>query len=181
VPAAASGDSPGVQDAPEQVVNFSVSTYPQIFLDNPTSAVQRGLIARGPDFFLPIEFNARLGPIRINGEAGYDFGNHGVPQAWHRGGLIGHEFSDRTEVYLEIYDIHDANTVGPGQGVGVFATGYPKQRESTVGIGGRQAMNKAKTLNLLLMGGRSFQAVTLTNGQPSWIAYVGFQLLLGPK
>jgi hypothetical protein len=181
VPAGDSGDSPGAQDAPEQVVNFSVSTYPQIFLDNPTSAVQRGLVARGPDFFLPIEFNLRLGPIRINCDAGYDFGNHGVPQSWHRGGLIGHEFSDRTEVYLEIYDIHDANTVGPGQGVGVFATGYPKQRESTIGIGGRQAMNKAKTLNLLLMGGRSFQAVTLTNGQPSWIAYVGFQLLLGPK
>ncbi len=46
---------------------------------------------------------------------------------------------------------------------------------------GRQAMNKAKTLNLLLMGGRSFQTITAVNGQPSWIAYVGFQLLLGPK
>jgi hypothetical protein len=181
VPAAASGDSPGVKDAPEQVVNFSVSTYPQIFLDNPTSAVQRGLVARGPDFFLPIEFNARLGPIRINGEAGYDFGNHGVPQTWNRGMLVGHEFSDRTEVYLEIYDVQDANRIAPGQGVGVFATGYPKQRESTIGLGGRQALNHAKTLNLLLMGGRSFQTITVTNGQPSWIAYVGFQLLLGPK
>jgi hypothetical protein len=181
LPAGASGDAPGVKDAPEQVVNFSVSTYPQIFLDNPTSAVQRGLVARGPDFFLPIEFNARLGPIRINGEAGYDFGNHGVPQTWNRGMLVGHEFSDRTEAYLEIYDVQDANRIAPGQGVGVFATGYPKQRESTLGLGGRQALNHAKTLNLLLMGGRSFQTITITNGQPSWIAYVGFQLLLGPK
>jgi hypothetical protein len=181
LPAADSGDSPGAKDTPEAVLNFSVSTYPQIFLDNPTSAVPRGLVARGPDFFLPLEFNARLGPIRINGEAGYDFGNHDVPQAWHRGMLAGHEFSDRTEVYLELYDIQDANRIPPGQGVGVFATGYPKQRESTIGIGGRQALNHARTLNLLLMGGRSFQAVTLTNGQPSWIAYVGFQLLLGPK
>jgi hypothetical protein len=181
LPAADSGDSPGAKDAPEQVLNFSVSTYPQIFLDNPTSAVPRGLVARGPDFFLPLEFNARLGPIRINGEAGYDFGNHGVPQAWHRGMLAGHEFGDRTEVYLEFYDMQDANRVPPGQGVGVFATGYPKQRESTLGLGGRRALNKGKTLNLLLMGGRSFQTVTVTNGQPSWIAYVGFQLLLGPK
>jgi hypothetical protein len=181
LPAADSGDSPGAKDAPEPVLNFSVSTYPQIFLDNPTSAVQRGLVARGPDFFLPIEFNARLGPIRINGEVGYDFGNHGVPQAWHRGLLVGHEFSDRTEVYLELYDEHDANQIAPGQGIGEFATGYPKQRESTIGIGGRQALNHAKTLNLLLMGGRSFVNVTADNGQPSWIAYVGFQLLLGPK
>ena len=101
-------------------------------------------MARGPDFFLPLEFNARLGPIRINGEAGYDFGNHGVPQTWNRGMLVGHEFSDRTEVYLEIYDVQDANRIAPGQGVGQFATGYPKQRESTIGIGGRQAMNKAR-------------------------------------
>jgi hypothetical protein len=180
-PAADSGDSPDAQGAPEQVVNFSVSTYPQIFLDNPTSAVQRGLVARGPDFFLPFEFNAMLGPIRINGEAGYDFGNHGVPQTWNRGMLAGHEFSDRTEAYLELYDIQDANRIPPGQGVGEFATGYPKQRESTIGLGGRQALNKDKTLNLLLMGGRSFQTITVINGQPSWIAYVGFQLLLGPK
>jgi hypothetical protein len=181
LPAAISGDSPGVNDSPEPVVNFSVSTYPQIFLDNPTSAVPRGLVARGPDFFLPLEFNARLGPIRINGEGGYTFGNHGVPQTWNRGLLVGHEFSDRTEVYLELYDIQDANRIPSGQGVGQFATGYPKQREATLGLGGRQAMNKDKTLNLLLMAGRSFQAVTVINGQPSWIAYVGFQVLLGPE
>jgi hypothetical protein len=93
---------------------------------------------------------------------------------------VGHEFSDRTETYLEIYDVQDANRIAPGQGVGVFATGYPKQRESTIGLGGRQALNHAKTLNLLLMGGRSFQTITVLNGQPSWIAYVGFQVLLGP-
>jgi hypothetical protein len=77
--------------------------------------------------------------------------------------------------------VQDANRIAPGQGVGVFATGDPKQRESTIGLGGRQALNKSKTLNLLLMGGRSFQTITIINGQPSWIAYVGFQVLLGPK
>ena len=176
-----SGDTPGAEDAADAKVNFSVSTYPQIFLDNPTDAVSRGLVARGPSFFLPLEFNARLGPIRINGEGGYNFGNHGVPQTWNRGLLVGHEFGERTEVYLEFYDIQDANRIAPGQGVGQFATGYPKQRESTLGLGGRHALNKDKTLNLLLMGGRSFQHVSAFNSQPSWIAYVGFQVLLGPK
>src|SRR6202453_4999190 len=38
-PAAASGDSPGAADSPEQLVDLSVSTYPQLFLDNPTRAV----------------------------------------------------------------------------------------------------------------------------------------------
>jgi hypothetical protein len=31
------------------------------------------------------------------------------------------------------------------------------------------------------MGGRAIQAVTRTNGEPSWIAYVGVQFLFGPK
>jgi hypothetical protein len=182
-PTSAAGDSPGAADTPEALVNFSVSTYPQLFLDNPTRAVPRGLVAPGPSFFLPIEVNGRIGPIRLDGEVGYNFGNHAVPQSWSRGLLIGHEFSDSTEAYLELSDEQDANRIPPGQGVGQFATGIPKQRETTLGLGGRQALNKAKTFNLLLMGGRSFQAVTAAtnNSQPSWIAYVGVQVLLGPK
>jgi hypothetical protein len=180
-PAAASGDSPGAAEAPEQVLNLSVGTYPQLFLDNPTRSVPRGVVAPGPSFYLPLEVNGRIGPLRFDGEVGYNFGNHAVPQSWGRGLVLGHEFSERTEAYLEIYDQQDANRVGSGQGVGQFATGVPKQRQTTLGIGGRQAMNKSNTLNLLLMGGRSIQTVSVNNSQPSWIAYVGFQLLLGPK
>jgi len=179
-PAAASGDTPD-GEAEEPVVNFSVGTYPQLFLDNPTRAVPRAVVAPGPQFYLPLEVNGRIGPIRVDGEVGYNFGNRQVPQSWGRGLIVGHEFSDRTEAYVELYDQQDANRVAPGQGVGQFATGYPKQRQTTLGLGGRQAMNHDKTLNLLLMGGRSFQAISVTNSQPSWIAYVGFQVLLGPK
>jgi hypothetical protein len=180
-PAAASGDSPGAIEAPEQVVNLSISTYPQLFLDNPTRSVPRGVVAPGPSFYLPVEINWRLGPLRFDGEVGYNFGNHAVPQSWGRGLLVGHEFSDQTEAYIELYDQQDANRIVAGQGVGQFATGYPKQRETTLGLGGRHSLNKSNTLNLLLMGGRSFQTVSVSNNQPSWIAYVGFQVLLGPK
>jgi hypothetical protein len=31
------------------------------------------------------------------------------------------------------------------------------------------------------MGGRAIQAVTRQNSEPNWIAYVGLQILLGPK
>jgi hypothetical protein len=180
-PAAASGDSPGAAESKEGVVNFSVSTYPQLFLDNPTRAVPRGLVAPGPSFFLPLEVNGRVGPIRLDGEVGYNFGNHALPQSWNRGLLVGHEFSDRTEAYLELNDAQDATRVAAGQGFGAFATGLPKQRETTVGVGGRQSLNRANTRILLLMAGRSFQKITADNSQPSWIAYVGLQVLLGPK
>jgi hypothetical protein len=173
---------PTLPDAPEPVTNFSISTYPQLYLDNPTRSGPRGLVAPGPNFFLPLEVNGRIGPIRFNGDVGYNFGNHALPQSWTRGLLVGHEVSDRTEAYIEIYDIQDANRVRAGQGVGQFATGNPKQRETTLGIGGRQSLNHSKTLNLLLMAGRSFQTVTAAtnNSQPSSIAYVGVQILLGP-
>jgi hypothetical protein len=180
-PAAAAGDAPGAADSPEQVTSFAVSTYPQIYLDNPTRAVPRGLVSSGPQFFLPIEVSGRIGPIRYDGDFGYHFGNRNVPQSWTRGLIVGHEFSDRTELYVEVYDAQDANRVGAGRGIGAFATGLPKQRSTTLDLGGRQALNSAKTLNLLLMGGRSFQGVTADNSQPSWIAYVGLQVLLGPK
>ncbi len=165
----------------EPIVDFSVSTYPQLTLSNPTSSVSRGVVPAGPDFLLPLEANGRIGPIRFDGEVGYHFGNQTVPQSWIRGLLVGHEFTDRTEAYLELYDQQNANTLPPGRGVGQFATGQTKQRETTLGAGGRHALNKRKTLLLMLMGGRSFQTITPTNGQPDWIAYVGLQVLLGPE
>jgi hypothetical protein len=173
--------SKAAAESEEPVVNFSMGTYPQLSLNNPTSSVRRGVVATGPDFFLPLETNARIGPIRLDGEVGYHFGNHALAQSWIRGLIAGHEFSDRTEAYLEIYDEQDANRIPAGYGTGQFATGQPKQRESTLGIGGRQALNHDKSLLLMLMGGRSFQTASPVNGQPSWIAYVGVQILLGPK
>jgi hypothetical protein len=170
----------GAEPAAEPVTNFSLSTYPQLALNNPTRSVARGVIPNGPNFFLPLEFNGRIGPIRYNGEVGYYFGNRSTPQQWGRGFLVGHELTERTEIYAEIYDLQDANRVKAGLGTGAFETGLPKQRQTTVGIGGRQALNHAKSVNLLLLGERSFQAISAGNSQPSWIGYVGVQVLFGP-
>ena len=184
-PAGISGDSPGAVDqgevAGEKAPNFELGTYPQVYLNNPDGQVQRGLVAPGPNFYLPVEISGRIGPMRYNGDAGYNFGNRGLPQSWNRGFLLGHAFSDSTEAYVELYDEQDANRIPAGRGIGNFATGMVKQREATIGLGGRQALNQARTLNLLLMGGRSFQAPSASTNQPSWIAYVGLQVLLGPK
>lgn len=67
---------------------------------------------------------------------------------------MGHECSNRTEAYLELYDQQNANRIAAGPGVGNLATGLPKQRETTFGLGGRQALNQAKTLNLLRVAQR---------------------------
>ena len=155
----------------DENLDFSLGTYPQVSINNPTSAVRRGIVENGPQYYLPIEFTAKVGPIALNGEVGRWIGNQLVPSRWGRGLIVGHEFNDRTELYTEVYDQQDINRIGS----------EPKLRDFTADIGGRQTLDRAGHLRLLFMGGRSIQAVTRQNSEPNWIAYVGFQLLLGPK
>jgi hypothetical protein len=150
---------------------FSLGTYPQASINNPTSAVRRGIVEDGPQYYLPMEATAKVGPIDFNGEVGHWFGNKLTPSRWGRGLIAGHEFSDRLELYGEIYDLQDANSIG--------AT--PKQRALTADVGGRQTLDRGGHLRLLFMGGRGIQAVTGENSEPNWIAYLGVQILLGPK
>jgi len=152
-------------------MDFSLGTYPQVSINNPTSAVRRGIVEDGPQYYLPLEFTAQLGPLALNGEVGHWFGNQLIPSRWGRGLIAGHEFNDRLELYSEVYDLQDANKIANA----------PKQREFTLDVGGRQTLDHAGHLRLLFMAGRSLQAVTRQNSEPNWIAYVGFQLLLGPK
>jgi len=150
---------------------FSLGTYPQASINNPTSAVRRGIVENGPQYYLPMEFTAKTGWVNWNGEVGHWFGNKLIPSRWGRGLIAGHEFNDSTELYAELYDLQDANKIGT----------VPKQRELTLDMGGRQSLNKSNTIRLLFMGGRAIQAVTRQNSEPSWIAYLGVQFLLGPK
>lgn len=155
----------------DENMNFSLGTYPQALINNPTSSVSRGIVENGPQYYLPAEFTARLGPVSVNGEVGRWFGNKLVPSRWGRGLIAGHEFSERFEVYAEIYDLQDANRIGTA----------PKQRSLTLDLGGRKTLDHAGHLRLLFLGGRAIQAVTRENSEPNWIAYLGVQLLFGPK
>jgi hypothetical protein len=155
----------------DENMDFSLGFYPQASINNPTSAVRRGIVENGPQYYLPMEATAKLGPINFNGEVGHWFGNQLVPSRWGRGLIAGHEFNDRFELYGEIYDLQDINQIG----------GTPKQRELTLDLGGRQTLDRAGHIRLLFMGGRGIQAVTRQNSEPNWIAYFGVQFLLGPK
>jgi hypothetical protein len=109
--------------------------------------------------------------VDFNGEVGRWIGNHNVPDRWGRGMIAGHEFSERLELYGEIYDLQDANRIGTA----------PKQRALTADVGGRKTLDRAGHLRLLFLGGRAIQPVSRQNSEPNWIAYVGVQILFGPK
>jgi hypothetical protein len=102
------------------------------------------------------------------GEVGYWFtskaGPDPVPNSWIRGLLVGHEFKSKTELYLDLHDELDVQ--GP-------------ERQSTLGVGGRQPIGMHGKMLFLGMVGRAIGVQTPTNGQPSWIAYFGVQLQLG--
>jgi hypothetical protein len=155
----------------DENMTFSLGTYPQVSINNPTSAVRRGVVEPGPQYYLPVEATAKVGPVSLNGELGRWIGNRNVPSRWGRGLIAGHEFTDRFELYGEIYDLQDANRIDA----------QPKQRTLTLDLGGRQTLDKSGHLRLLFMGGRGMQAVTRQNSEPNWIAYLGIQILLGPK
>lgn len=59
--------------------------------------------------------------------------------------------------------------------------GAPKHRAFTADAGGRKTLDLDGHLRLLFMGGRAIQAVNRQNSEPNWIAYIGVQVLLGPK
>jgi hypothetical protein len=155
----------------DENMNFSLGTYPQALINNPTNSVSRGIVEPGPQYYLPIEFSAKVGPIAFNGEVGHWFGNRHVPDRWGRGLIVGHEFNDRFELYGELYDLQDRTTIGD----------QSKQRVFTGDIGGRRTLDKTGHLRLLFLGGRALQAVSTYNSEPDWIGYLGIQILLGPQ
>ena len=151
----------------EREIKFSLSTYPQLLLNNPTRAVARGIVEPAPQLLLPLEVSVKIRWIRVSGEVGYWFTSKNVPNSWIRGIVAGHEFKKDTELYLELYDQQDVRV----------AAGTPNLRESTLGIGGRVPIVSRHWLRLIGMAGHGLVAPTLANGQPTWIAYVGLQFL----
>jgi hypothetical protein len=151
----------------EREVKFSMSIYPQLFLNNPTRSVARGVVEPAPQALLPMEVSVKKGWIRVSGEVGYWAKSQQVPNSWIHGVVVGHEFQKDTELYLEVYDQEDVRSL----------PGAEKLRQSTVGLGGRIPIVRRHWLRLIGMAGHGLVAPTPTNGQPTWIAYVGLQFL----
>lgn len=157
------------ESASEENRDFPIGFYPQVVLSNPTRSVRRGVVEPGPQYYVPIEFALKLGPVSFNGETGRWIGNRAVSDRWGRGLIVGREFSDRFEFYGEVYDLHAIDS----------PTGEPRQRSTTGDVGLRRTLDRSRRLRLLLMGGRSLHTARAGNGEPRWMAYVGLQILLG--
>lgn len=153
-------------DAPR----FAISTYPQVILNNPTNADARGIVERGPQYLLPIEAEAKIGPVRICLENGRWL-RRDAPDLWIHGLMLGRQFTRKTEVYLEAYMLRQTHRSEDGV----------SESELTVGIGTRRPITRGGGLRLLAMAGRSPRRIRAWNSEPSWIAYIGLQFRIGAE
>ena len=155
--------NPGVKwrfyDAGED--GLSISIFPQFFLNNPDNAVRRGITPPNSSFLMPAEFSRKFGPVDVDYEIGYQAVHKG-PDGWLTGLVVGHEFTPKLELDLELYN----------QG-----TFHPSANFATVDVGGRYKLHKP--VILLLMAGRSLQPSGPAH--PYFVGYFGIQLLLPPR
>jgi len=152
--------NPGVKwrfyDAGEN--GLSISTFPQFFLNNPGDAVRRGITPPSQSFLLPFEFAKKFGPVDVNYEVGYQFVHKG-PDGWISGLVVGHDFTPRFEMDMELYS----------QGGFHRFDGQP-----VVDLGARYKLHNP--VILLLMAGRGLEPTR--SNEPYFVGYFGIQVLL---
>ena len=155
--------NPGVKwrfyDAGED--GLSISVFPQFFLNNPDNAVSRSGTPANDAFLLPVEFSKKFGPVDVNYEIGYQFVHKG-PDGWLTGLVVGHEFSEKLELDMELYN------------QGIF---HPNDNQPTIGFGARYKIHNPVVL--LLMAGRGLEPTR--DNQSYFVGYFGIQLLLPPR
>jgi hypothetical protein len=137
---------------------FSISTFPQFFLNNPNNAVRREITSPNSSFLLPLEIHKTVGWLDLNYEVGYQFVRNG-PDAWIMGLVVGHEFKPRFEIDAELYN------------TGIF---HPGDNQPTIGVGARYRIHSP--IILLLMAGRSLEPAK--PNQSYFVGYFGIQFLL---
>jgi hypothetical protein len=155
--------NPGVKwrfyDAGEN--GLSVSLFPQFFLNNPGDAVKRGITPPNSSFLMPVEFSKKFGPVDIDYEIGYQVVHNG-PDGWITGLVVGHEFSHKLELDVELYN----------QG-----TFHPGLNQPTFDVGGRYKLHSP--IILLFMAGRAPEDAGPVHSY--FVGYFGVQLLLPPR
>jgi hypothetical protein len=137
-----------------------VSVYPQIEVENSTGSVRRGIVESGPNLFVPVEIGNTFGKLKIVGELGYQYLRTQENQ-WIVGLLAAIDASESLELMAEVHRISEKLMDG---GDVVFNVGLRTSLSSklrllaSVGTG---LINKPET--------------------PTFIAYLGVQLLVGEK
>jgi hypothetical protein len=132
----------------------ALSIYPALEFNNPTSSVRRGLVDKGPEFLLPLEWQTEVGKFGLNGDVGYRF-KRGADEVIY-GVVLGRELGNSLELLGEIHG------EGPRESLG--------DSEVVYNLGTRVRLTSHVTF--LFSAGKSFRR----HHDPLFINYTGFQI-----
>ena len=132
---------------------IAISTYPAIEFNNPTSSVRRGLVAEGPEFLLPFQFQTTVGKFAVGADFGYRF-KRGPGEVIY-GFIVGTELSGTVEVMGEFHG------TGPAASL----------RDSEVVFNFGSRIKMSDHANFIFSIGKSIRG----NSDPRFIGYFGVQ------
>lgn len=130
---------------------IAISMYPQFSFNNPTSSVRRGLVDKGPEFLMPLQWQTKVGKFAVGGDVGYRFKRG--PDEMIYGFIVGWAINDSFEIMGEVHG------TGPRARLG--------ESEVIFNLGTRAKFTKH--LTLLLSGGKSIRR----NRDPRFVGYGG--------
>lgn len=132
---------------------LALSMYPQIEFNTPGSSARRlGIVDRGPEFLLPLQWEMHWGKTGINGDVGYRF-KRGEDEAIY-GVLIGREF-EKFDLLAEIHGTGARQHLNDSEVVFNFGTRIPITKHAT----------------WIMSAGRSLRP----DHDPTFIGYAGIQ------
>jgi hypothetical protein len=139
---------------------FSVSTYPQVFINTLPSSYRRGLTAPGQTWLLPIEISTERGGFGFDGELGRYLSTSSMarleqPDAWVAGFIVSHDCAFRLECLAEI-----RQSFAPGDA------------QTLLNLGGHRLLSES--LSLLFAVGHAFGPARPDHQQ--LLFYLGLQL-----
>ncbi len=132
---------------------LALSVYPQVEFNTPGSAARRrGIVDKGPEFLLPLQWEMHWGKTGVNGDVGYRF-KRGEDELIY-GVLVGREF----EHFDLLAEVH-----------GTGARRFLNDSEIVFNLGTRITLTKHATW--IMSAGRSLRH----DRDPSFIGYAGVQ------
>ena len=142
----------------EEKNGASVSTYPQIEFNSPTSSAARGIVAEGTSLLIPIEASKKFGPVTLNGELGYTISQY-AENEWLYGFFGGVEIRENLTFLAEI---HGGSTT------------HFERNETVFNVGAQ--WDFSKKYGILASAGRGFRSAA--TDQPDLLLYLGLQTRL---
>ena len=140
---------------------LNIAMFPQIEVQGSNASIKNGIADGGTRLLLPFEFSRKVGPIDTNFECGYYFQLNKPASHNERFFALAlwHDVTKRLQLIGEVYND--------------YVLGAPP-KDTYWDSGFRYALRPS--FIILFMAGRSFSGNA--SGQPEFLGYAGFQLLL---